>query len=210
MDAAFWLERWANHQIGFHEDQPHPQLRAHFARLGLAPRAPVFVPLCGKSHDLAWLHAAGHPVSGVELSPIALAEFFAERGIEPRRRAAGALECHEAPGYRLYQGDFFAVDAGLLGRCDAIYDRAALIALPPAMRADYARHLTALVAPGTAMLLIAVGYDTARVKPPPFVVDAAEVDTLYGREWSIEHLATVLADVKGEPGTESIYLLRKR
>ncbi|MGE0485695.1 MAG: thiopurine S-methyltransferase [Gammaproteobacteria bacterium] len=210
MDAEFWLDRWATHQIGFHADQPHPQLLAHFARLGLAPGAPVFVPLCGKSHDLAWLRTAGHAVIGVELSPIAVAEFFGEHGIAPRRSVVGGLVCHEAPGYRLYQGDFFALDAAQLEHCAAIYDRAALIALPPAMRSDYAHHLTALVPPGAVMLLIAVGYDEARVKPPPFVVDAAEIEALYGRDWSIQHLATVDADVKGEPGTESIYLLRKR
>ncbi|MCP5202111.1 MAG: thiopurine S-methyltransferase [Gammaproteobacteria bacterium] len=210
MDAAFWLERWATHQIGFHEPQPHAQLRAHFPRLGLAAGAPVFVPLCGKSHDLAWLHAAGHAVCGVELSAIALDEFFAERGLEPRRHAAGALTCYESPGYRLYQGDFFALASGALGSCAAIYDRAALIALPPAMRIAYARHLSELAAPGTAMLLITVGYDPAQVKPPPFVVDPAEVETLYGAAWTIDQLATVTAAVKGAPGTETVYQLLKR
>lgn len=210
MDANFWLERWARDQIGFHQAAPHPMLRAHWARLELAPGSRVFVPLCGKSHDLAWLHEAGHVVTGIELSDIAVRDFLREHGVVAERRETGPLACFEAPGYRLFQGDFFALGDTTLGHCDAIYDRAALVALPPTLRRAYVERLDTLAVPGTAMLLITVGYDTNRLQPPPFVVGEAEVEALYGAHWHIERLAEITAPVKGEPGTETVYLLRKR
>ncbi|MEQ8660123.1 MAG: thiopurine S-methyltransferase, partial [Gammaproteobacteria bacterium] len=68
MEPDFWLDKWASAQIGFHEPHPHPLLVAHWASLGLATGARVFVPLCGKSLDLCWLAAAGCTVVGIELA----------------------------------------------------------------------------------------------------------------------------------------------
>mgnify|MGYP000992455332 CR=1 FL=1 len=66
MDHGFWLERWRNGQIGFHNSEVNGMLLRHHAQLGAAAR--VLVPLCGKSLDMGWLAAQGHEVVGIELS----------------------------------------------------------------------------------------------------------------------------------------------
>ncbi len=68
MTPDFWLERWQNHEIGFHMPQVQPALGKHWPRLNVAKGATVFVPLCGKSLDMAWLADEGYRVIGAELS----------------------------------------------------------------------------------------------------------------------------------------------
>ena len=55
MDPDFWQQRWREGQIGFHQDAPTPLLLKHWASLDLPTGAKVFVPLAGKSRDMAWL-----------------------------------------------------------------------------------------------------------------------------------------------------------
>lgn len=54
--------------------------------LDLAQGSRVFVPLCGKSLDMIWLAQQGHEVIGVELSPVAVEDFFRENGLNPVQR----------------------------------------------------------------------------------------------------------------------------
>jgi thiopurine S-methyltransferase len=131
MEEEFWLERWDRGQIGFHQREVNPDLRRSWPDLGLAPGDPVFVPLCGKSRDMGWLRSQGHPVLGVELSPRAVSDFFSESGLEPEWRRHRKLRVAEAGGVRIHQGDFFDLTAEDLAGVGAVYDRAALIALPP-------------------------------------------------------------------------------
>jgi len=210
MEPDFWLDKWASEQIGFHEAAPHPLLVAHWQALGLAPGARVFVPLCGKSLDLCWLAEAGCEVVGVELAGVAVGDFFAERGLNARADERRTLTRHRAAPYTLYHGDFFALDAAELGPVDAIYDRAALIALTPEQRRAYAAHLATLAGPGTRMLLITVAYDERTIRPPPFVVPADEIDALFSGDWQVETLAEASAEVKGEPAREFVHRLDRR
>lgn len=167
----FWHQRWTTDQIGFHQDQPNPHLVRHWPSMGAGRR--VLVPLCGKSHDLAWLAAQGHEVVGVELSPVACAAFFAERGLTPEVAPAGRHTRYTHGAITLLQGDFFDLE----GVFDAAWDRAALIALPPPVRQRYAAHLRRHVRGPT--LLVTFQYDQARRDGPPFSVPEDEVQRLH-------------------------------
>ncbi|MBI5610650.1 MAG: thiopurine S-methyltransferase [Deltaproteobacteria bacterium] len=179
MQSEFWHERWAQRQIGFHQNEVHPLLQVLWSRLRPQPAEGAFVPLCGKTLDMHWLRAQGHPVVGVELSPVAVGEFFAEANLDPTQRPLGELICSEAQGLQVYCGDFFALQPGDVAHCRLIYDRGALIALPPAMRRDYARHLRHLFGGGARILLVALDYPQHETNGPPFAVTAAEVGELY-------------------------------
>jgi thiopurine S-methyltransferase len=187
MDAEFWHQRWRDKRIGFHQQAVNPHLQNCWPRLEVAPGGRVFVPLCGKSLDMGWL-AERHPVLGVELSATAVQDFYRENGLQPARREEAPFAVYEAAGVTLYCGDFFALQRAHTAGIAAVYDRAALIALPAPMRPVYAQQLTRLVPRGAAMLLITMEYEQAHMNGPPFSVENGEVAALFGTAWQVESL----------------------
>lgn len=188
MDPDFWHQRWRENRIGFHQETPTPLLLGHWSALALAPGSRVFVPLAGKSLDLVWLAARGHRVLGVELSPLAVAQFFAEHGLTPQVHDSRYGRRYRAGEIELICGDVFGLDADVLSDCAAVYDRAALIALPPLLRRRYVGELHALLPAGCRGLLITLEYPQHEKQGPPFAVPESEVRELYGRDWRVETL----------------------
>ena len=213
MDHAFWHNRWATNQIGFHEPQVNPLLVEHFAALALPPGSRLLLPLCGKTLDIAWLLAAGHRVVGVELSELAVQQLFAELGATPRIHAPNdALKAYETDNLTVFVGDIFALSRDLLGPVDAIYDRAALVALPATMRPRYAAHLSEVGA-CAPQLLISFDYEQSQLPGPPFAVPAAELAELYGERYQLQQLArqALAGGLKGQcPADEVVWRLRPR
>jgi thiopurine S-methyltransferase len=179
MQPEFWLERWQQNQIGFHQGRVNPYLQQFWPQLGMKPFTRVFVPLCGKSSDMLWLRAQGHEVIGVELSELAIRAFFEENGVALEVRSEDGFLVFEGDGIRLYCGDFFRLQPRHVEGVNAVFDRAALIALPPEMRPAYVAHLHALLVPGTEMLLVSFEYPQTQMQGPPFSVEEGEVRALY-------------------------------
>lgn len=196
MEPKFWQERWARNQIGFHLPEVNPYLQRHWPQLALAQGAQVLVPLCGKSLDLMWLASHGLRVLGVELSEQAVKAFFSEQNLVPRITRRGVFSVYQADLIEVWCGDFFALDAEAVADCTALYDRAALIALPPLMRARYAEHLHQLLRPGCQGLLITLDYDQTQKAGPPFAVTDDEVKVLFGSQWTLGVLEE--QDILGE------------
>lgn len=188
MQPEFWLDRWRNAQIGFHQAAADKHLKAYWPTLKLPTDSRVFVPLCGKSLDMLWLQEQGHSVVGVELSPIALESFCLQHGIPAKRRILNDFDVYEAEGLTLFRGDFFKLTAALLGGVLSIYDRAALISWTPELRAAYVNHLTSLTGVGTQMLLLVVEYPEAQMSGPPFPLTRDTIEKLYADHYSIEEL----------------------
>ena len=175
MKPEFWQQRWQRGELGWHEDDFNRHLSEHWPGLGVAPLALVFVPLCGKSLDMLWLAARGHPVLGVEISEMAVEAFCDENGLSPRVSDEPPFRRYAMDEIEILVGDFFALTPDHLAGVGAVYDRASLIALPPAMRPGYAAHLTTLLAADVQSLLITLDYDQTRMSGPPFAVAASEV-----------------------------------
>ncbi len=195
MQASFWLERWELGQIGFHQEQTNPYLLRHWAALSLPAEARVLVPLCGKSLDLLWLRAQGHTVMGVELAQQAVEEFFHEHDLLAEVETRADFQIYRSEGLELWCGDFFALQATDLLGCAAFYDRAALIALPEALRGRYLAHLQAILPASCQGLLISLEYDQAQMDGPPFAVAEAEIRQGFST-WQVDLLQRdeVLAD----------------
>ncbi|WP_227817547.1 thiopurine S-methyltransferase [Nitrogeniibacter aestuarii] len=156
-DHQDWLRMWRKGQTDdFHQAKINPLLRRFWHTLVPDPAARVFVPLCGKSLDLLWLAARGHEVIGVELSPVAINAFFSECGLKPDKRKRGKLTRHDSERISLLCGDFFRLEPDDLGAIDVVYDRAALTALPEALRAPYVARLRHLVPPQCTVFLVTV------------------------------------------------------
>lgn len=196
MNPDFWHQRWREGHIGFHQDAPTPLLLKHWYALQLPASAQVFVPLAGKSHDMAWLAAQGHRVLGVELSQAAVEAFFAEHGLQPQRHDSRHGIHYSAANIELICGDVFALDEAALAGCAAVFDRAALIALPAQMRQRYVDELYARLPAGCRGLLITLEYPQAQKAGPPFSVEEDEIRASYTRDWQVTTLERrdILAD----------------
>ncbi len=188
MQPDYWHQRWRVGQTGFHQPLVEPNLEKYWPSLALNAGASVLVPFCGKSHDLTWLAVRGHRVLGIEYSPIAIENYFLENGLAARRRTGGAFEELSDGPIRILCGDFFDLTSEKSNAFEAVYDRAALIALPLEGRRRYAHHLTTLSPPGSQMLLVALEYPQHQTAGPPFSVPEEEVNSLYGAGYSVEML----------------------
>lgn len=211
MEASFWHAKWEKSEIAFHQDDFNPLLLDHFGALKLPAGSRVFVPLCGKTRDILWLLQSGYRVVGAELSRLAVEQLFAEMDLQPGITQIGPLTRFAVEDVDIYCGDIFDLTASELGQVDAVYDRAALVALPAAMRQRYVEHLVAIT-DRARQLLIAYEYDQRLQNGPPFAVCADEVHRLYEPLCELTLLASV--DVAGGlrgkcPATEHVWLLRQ-
>ncbi|MBX3237713.1 MAG: thiopurine S-methyltransferase [Nitrospiraceae bacterium] len=212
MDAQFWHDRWKKNEIGFHQSEPNPLLVKYVDELSLTKGSRVFLPLCGKTLDIGWLLSRDYRVAGAELSALAVEQLFAKLGVTPTITKVDTLDHYRAPQLDIFVGDIFKVTPELLGPVDAVYDRAALVALPPSMRNRYSAHLTTLTA-NAPQLLISFEYDQQVMEGPPFSVDNEEIRRHYGEQYDITLLTSldVPGGLKGRcPATESVYLLKKK
>ena len=188
MDAEFWHQRWRNNEIGFHQEQPAPLLQKHWPAVAAPAGSRVFVPLAGKSVDMLWLASQGHRVLGVELSPLAVEQFFAAHALEPDIVESDYGTHYIAGDIELIRGDVFALDAAALADCTAVYDRAALVALPAELRRRYVDEIYARLPADCCGLLITLVYPAHEKDGPPFTVTEAEVRERYAPLWNIDLL----------------------
>lgn len=193
-----WIERWTLGQIGWHRDTPNAKLIEHIDCLKLAPLDLVFVPLCGKSVDMAYLLRRGFRVIGVELSELAIVDFFRAQNLTYSVENVGQFQRYSAPNIQIYCGDYFQLKASDLRGVTAIYDRAALIALPADFRVKYAAHLCLITPADCAILLLTMNYPQAQMSGPPFAVDKAEVAFLYQSGFDCQQLQC-FNDIENEP-----------
>ena len=235
MNPEFWHKRWQEKRIGFNQSAVNPLLTEYIDHLDLAVGSRIFVPLCGKSIDMVWLAAQGYDVVGVELVETAVQAFFAEQNIQP------IVSQHvENPDIKCYQGqlvdgdeqrtitlwaaDIFALTSTDLGTIDAIYDKAALIALPADMRPDYSEqirqlsgnvdkieHIDSYNNKAAPQLLITLEYDQNKKDGPPFSINHEQLQQYYGSHYQICELSSEPSSIGSAPNlkvTEHIWLLK--
>ncbi|MCS7206270.1 MAG: hypothetical protein NZ853_11300 [Leptospiraceae bacterium] len=189
MDLDFWLERWKNKEIGFHQDFFHPFLdhfgESFFWDLSFS-NALIFVPLCGKSLDLLWFYHRNHEVLGVEISSIACEEFFSENKIPYTIQSIGENYLYSSLDERIkiFNGDFFSLTEDFfrpyVHKVLGIYDRASLVALPKNLRKKYVDKIKALTKPFRQVkyFLITMEFpeiDDSQETGPPFSVTQEEI-----------------------------------
>ncbi len=190
MEKQFWLDKWQKRELGFHQPEVHELLRRYFHCLELTAGNHVFVPLCGKSLDIHWLLNQGLNVVGIELSEAAVTELFDELKVQPQVDRLNNLKRYQHENLNVYVGDFFDLTAADLPKIDAVYDRAAIIALPETMRQQYAQHLLSITH-NAQQLLITLEYDTSIVSGPPFVVTEAEINHSYAEVFQVAPLESL-------------------
>jgi len=183
MEPSFWHERWATGRTAFHQPKGNPLLAKHLSALALARGANVFVPLSGKTGDIGWLLSQGYNVVANELSEMAIKELFDELDLSPAVQTKGALKEYSAERLTAFVGDFFDLDKEMLGPVDAVYDRAALVALPDnGLRMRYANHLHT-IAGEAPQLVITFEYGDGVLEGPPFSVSPDNIAKMHGAHY---------------------------
>ncbi len=188
-----WFERWREDRIGFHQPDHNRHLVAHGRAVfgetqsGEVSRR-VLVPLSGKSLDLFWLEDQGYDVTGVEYVPRAVEDFHRENDRPFERVRTGGIDTFVSGRITTALGDFFALEATTFGRFDAIYDRAALIAISPERRTEYVAKLCDLLSDTGSMLLVTVDYPVHEKEGPPHSVADDVVQELFADHFAIEQL----------------------
>lgn len=172
-DSLDWEQCYQQGDTPWEKGAPHPAL---VAALGPEPGpfdpAPtgaagdILVPGCGFGHDVVAI-ARRHPqrrVVGIDIAPSALAA---------ARAAVAGLANAE-----IVDADLFQPPSSWLGGWGAVFEHTCLSALHPVRRADYARSLRRLLAPGGR--LVAVFFINPDMDPgeqgPPFGVERGELD----------------------------------
>ena len=210
MEASFWHNKWEINQIGFHRDSVNPLIEKHHKKFQLAKGSRIFLPLCGKTLDIAYLLKQGFQVVGIELSEIAIDALFEELGLSPEITTIDKLKRYKAENIEIFAGDFFELSTEILGTVDATYDRAALIALPAETRQRYSKHLTEITQTAQ-QLIICLDYDQDIMSGPPFSVTPAELEQHYAAHYKLANMESNYSEdgLKGKfPLTESVWLLQ--
>lgn len=197
----FWLGRWQRGETGWHQDEVEPALVKWVERRNPST---ILVPLCGKSLDLIWLASKGFDVIGVELSEIACEALFTENKIPFHKSHQGPFQFFSGGRLKIFNGDFFSLTAELLGSVGAVYDRAALIALPEEMRVKYSQHVLSLIRPSKCdFLQITIERIPHDLTGPPFSVPKSEVESLYGKNFKISLQSREFVTARAPEGSKT-------
>ncbi|KAL7440001.1 hypothetical protein ACHAXM_012186 [Skeletonema potamos] len=181
---GFWAARWSGTALGWHKHDVNPHLQKYNDLLvERDEKNRIFVPLCGKSVDMAYL-ASNSKVShvvGIDIVKQAAEEFSEDHPTlslkEFRRESCDATSSgsiFHGDGITIIVGDLFdllqmqsedrakyitlgstaSTDGSTSYLFDSIYDRASMVAIDPSLRNDYATHIGDLLSPGGVVLLV--------------------------------------------------------
>lgn len=212
MDANFWLEKWKDNNIAFHNSEANPLLIKYVKQLSLAEGSRIFLPLCGKTLDIAWLLSQGYRVAGAELSEIAIGQLFMNLGMEPKIVEVGEIKHYSAENIDIFAGDIFDLTSRVLGSVNAVYDRAALVALPKELRHRYTDYLMKIT-DKAPQLIICYEYDQALMSGPPFSISDKEVRQHYQDSYvlSLAESTNLPGGLKGKcAAKENVWLLKNK
>ena len=181
---SFWIDKWKNQKIGFHNYTPHPFLIECIQSFNLNCGDAVFVPLCGKTSDISWLLDKGYHVVGVDLSEVAINALFDELGLRPTITKKPHFSCYRAPMIDVFVGDLFNLETAMLPKINLVYDRAALVALPPKRQAEYALFVTTLT-DSAPQMIVTIEFDDLLINSPPYSVKQDDLYRIYGTEYTL-------------------------
>ena len=219
MNPEFWQTRWQEKRIGFNQSQVNPLLVKYFSKLNLSADSRIFVPLCGKSIDMVWLAHQGFDVVGVELVESAAQEFFIEQDIPytiKEHSHHSNIKCYQGQVLEqritLWVADIFTLSSENIGHVDAVYDRAALIAMPAELRPQYTKQVINL-SQNSPQLLLTLNYDQNERAGPPFSISQEQVQQYYGNYYQMNKLEEEPSTLNAAPEmavTEPVWLLSQK
>ncbi|GKY92795.1 hypothetical protein MPSEU_000249200 [Mayamaea pseudoterrestris] len=224
---ARWKSRWDDNKIGWHEASPHesiinhghllfPTVNDHAALTADSSSCSkplrVFVPLCGKSVDMAYFAKQDFVqevvgVDGIQKALDAFAAEHADLNLQPAE-PIGQYDQLKGEKITLLRGDFFEMDeADTSGRFDVIFDRASMVAIEPSLREDYLKTIGRLLAPGGKILLVTIERTSGTDEDkggPPFSIPEAEVRRLYEAQTWVDSVSILPGNEARNEGSTNV------
>lgn len=188
MEISYWQSRWEKDNTGWHMDIVYPVLPKIWPKITLEKQSTILVPLCGKSLDLQWFVEQGHFVIGVDASPKAHRTIMDRSSESFKKGSSHGFTIYKSEKLELWEGNLMKLPESKIPPVHLIYDKAAIIALPPKMRLPYAKKLIGLCNPHTYMVLQTFEYLQEEMNGPPFSVDERELEKLFGNHFSLDLL----------------------
>ncbi|MCE9543557.1 MAG: methyltransferase domain-containing protein [Verrucomicrobia bacterium] len=192
LDPVDWDARYRAGDTPWDEEGAAPALTEF---LSLHPiRGEVLVPGSGPGHDVRALAAQENSVTGLDLSPtaIALAQSFPPAGNE-----------------RYEQGDLFDLPASWSGSFDWVVEHTCFCAIPPSLRPEYVRAILRMLKPDGHYFAIFY-LNPAASEGPPHGVSMEEINSLFGPDFELLEEWRPKESFKGREGREICHLWKKR
>ncbi|MCB9548839.1 MAG: methyltransferase domain-containing protein [Myxococcales bacterium] len=186
-----WEERYQIGNTPWDLGGPSPVVQ-RLARTVLGPGARVLVPGCGRGHDAEALARAGFVVTGLDLSPTALAEAAAR---------VGALDDLE-----WLAGDLFALPEARPEAYDAVVEHTCYCALERDLLDAYRDAVWGLLRPGGHLLGAFLHFDDAG-GPGPHGTSPAALRARFEPRFRVVRLAPAAEQFapRGVPQLEGVF-----
>ncbi len=192
--SEYWQERYESGDTPWEKDGPHPALRTWLNTLPPGTFRTAVVPGCGFGAEVRELAVHGIHATGLDMAPAAIEAAATKTG----------------PGNLCYvHGSIFSPPPEIHGTFDLAVEHTCFCAISPADRRDYVRGILNLLRPGG--LFFAIFYRNPAHPPPgpPFRVEDAEIEDLFGAHFRLEDSWIPAETFPGREGREEIRLLRK-
>ncbi len=183
LDDQYWNQRYLTGDLGWDVGHVTPPLQAYFDQL-TDKSLRILIPGAGNAYEAEYLWQLGFANTHVlDVAPVPLAQLQAR--------------CPAFPASQLLLGDFFAHS----GQYDLIMEQTFFCALSPTLRADYARQVRSLLAPGGKLvgLLFDAPMNDDR---PPFGGSRQEYRGYFAPHFSFRYFDPCYNSLKPRAGRE--------
>lgn len=191
LDPAYWNNRYLNNDFVWDVGYPSTPLKTYIDQLEDRSIS-VLTPGAGNAYEAGYLFEKGfHKVHVLD---------FAEEPLKKFRESYPAF-----PKPQLHQEDFFRHQ----GRYDLIIEQTFFCALDPSLRADYAKHMHALLKPGgkLAGVLFNAPLNTGH---PPFGGSSEEYKPYFEPYFHFKTYDACYNSIKPREGREWFIILQKK
>jgi len=192
-DIENWLNFWQrNPQYNFNAFYSNlkEDILNCFRSLGMTEKSTILVPLCGKTHDLIYFSELGYNVFGVEISSIAIKQFFIENNLNYKIEKVDLNAIYSATNngvnIQIYCGNIFDLIPSNFSPCDTFYDVAGLYALPKESRKQYVCMVKSLLIPSAKGVLTSVSHNLPERNSAPYSINNDEINYLFGESFFLK------------------------
>lgn len=191
LDAAYWNDRYLNHQTGWDIGYAAPAL-THYADQLPDKSISILVPGCGNGYEVEYLLQKGFTnVTVVDIAP-SLTAALARR-----------LERYTGKELTIITGDFFELE----GQYDLILEQTFFCALDPELRKGYTNQMFDLLKPGGK--LAGVLFNREFIGGPPFGGSKEEYKELFSQMFTIKVMEPCYNSITPRQGSEAFIILEK-